>query len=215
MTLEIDWKRIVECNSRVWSATCAWHLLLVIGLTGCGGKSVVSQMRDGTPPEAAAKVMELYDDDRDGKLVAAELAASAGLAEGLSRIDANRDGVVDLAEMTARFAALDELSDVVAMQIMVTTNGTPLDGAVVTLTPDPCMGEDKQAYEGTTVKGLTAPVGLVTPMPTPTGYYTLHIVHATTGVDLTRGHEVADDAPSPNRLTIDVSGKNTPAARTR
>jgi hypothetical protein len=183
----------------------ACSLLFVLGLSGCGGKSPVSQLRDGTPPEAAAKVMELYDGDSDGKLVAAELAASPGLTEGLSRIDANKDGAVDLAEMTARFTALDDLSDVVSMQVMVTSNGTPLDGAVVTLTPDPCMGEDKQAYEGTTINGVVAPVGLVTPMPTPTGYYTLHIVHATTGVDLTRGHEVTEDGPSPNRLTVDVA----------
>jgi hypothetical protein len=81
------------------------------------------------------------------------LAASPGLTEGLTRIDANRDGIVDLAEMTARFTALDDLSDVISMQVMVTANGTPLDGAIVTMTPDPCMGEGKQDYEGTTVNG--------------------------------------------------------------
>jgi len=215
MALELVWKRTTGYGARAWSTAFLSATLIAIGLTGCGGKSAVSQLRDGTPAEAAAKVMELYDGDHDGKLIAAELAASPGLAEGLSRIDANRDGVVDLAEMTARFTTLDDLSDVVAMQVMVTANGTPLDGAAVTLTPDPCMGEGKQAYEGTTVNGLTAPAGLATPMPTPTGYYTLHIVHAATSVDLTRGHEVAEDGPSPNRLMVDVSGKAPPAGRTR
>ena len=217
MALEVVWKQTIGYGAWVWSMAFASVSLslTVIGLTGCGGKSAVSQLRDGTPAEAAAKAMELYDGDKDGKLVAAELAASPGLTEGLSRIDANKDGAVDLAEMTARFTALDDLSDVVAMQVMVTSNGTPLDGAVVTLTPDPCMGEGKQAYEGTTVNGLTAPAGLATPMPTPTGYYTLHVVHAATGVDLTRGHEVAEDGPSPNRLAIDVSGKAPPAGRGR
>jgi hypothetical protein len=172
---------------------------------GCGGKSAVSQLRDGTPAEAAAKVMTLYDGDSDGKLTATELASAPGLVDGLSRIDSSHDGVIDLAEMTARFAAQDGLSDVVAMQVMVTANGTPLDGAVVTLTPDPCMGEGKQAYEGTTGSGIAQPLGKATPMPTPTGYYTLHIVHAATGVDLTRGYEVAEDGPSPNRLTVDVA----------
>lgn len=215
MALELVWKRIVGCDARAWSATWACTFLIGICLAGCSGKSVVSQLRDGTPPEAAAKVMELYDGDRDGKLVAAELATSPGLAEGLSRIDANRDGAVDLAEMTARFTALDDFADVVSMQVTVTSNGTPLDGAVVTLTPDPCMGEGKQVYEGATVNGSVTPMGLVTPMPTPTGYYTLHIVHAATGVDLTRGHEVTQDGPSPNRLAVDVSGKASPAGRSR
>lgn len=215
MFLKIAWKRIVGCNARVCVATMACSLLFVIGLFGCSGKSAVSQLRDGTPPEAAAKVMELYDGDRDGKLVAGELAASPGLAEGLSRIDANRDGAIDLAEMIARFTALDDFADVVSMQVTVTSNGTPLDGAVVTLTPDPCMGEGKQVYEGATVNGSVTPMGLVTPIPTPTGYYTLHIVHAATGVDLTRGHEVTQDGPSPNRLAVDVSGKAPPAGRSR
>lgn len=217
MTLELDWMGIVRWDARSWTVIWAWasYLLLVVGLTGCSGKSAVSQLRDGTPPEAAAKVMELYDRDRDGKLMAAELAASPGLTEGLSRIDANKDGAVDLTEMTARFTAQDELSDVVAMQVTVTSNGTPLDGAVVTMTPDPCMGEGKQAYEGTTVNGSVTPMGAVSPMPTPVGYYTLHIVHAATGVDLKRGHEVADDAPSPNRLAVDVSGKAPTAGRGR
>jgi hypothetical protein len=159
--------------------------------------------------------MELYDSDRDGKLVAAELAASPGLTEGLTRIDANKDGIVDLAEMTARFTTQDDLSDVISMQVMVTANGTPLDGATVTMTPDPCMGEDKQNYEGTTANGSVTPLGVVAPMPTPVGYYTLHIVHAATGADLKRGHEVADDTPSPNRLAVDVSGKAPPAGRGR
>ncbi len=215
MSLELSWKPITGYDARSQLATRACTLLLVIGLTGCSGKSAVSQLRDGTPPEAAAKVMELYDSDRDGKLVAAELAASPGLAEGLTRIDANKDGIIDLAEMTARFAAQDDLSDVISMQVKVTANGTPLDGAIVTMTPDPCMGEDKQAYEGTTVNGSVTPMGVVTPMPTPVGYYTLHVVHAATAVDLKRGHEVADDAPSPNRLAVDVSGKAPTAGRGR
>jgi hypothetical protein len=215
MFLELVWKRISSNNARVCLATGACPLLVVIGMAGCSGKSAISQLRDGTPAEAAAKVMELYDSDKDGKLIAAELAASPGLTEGLSRIDANKDGAVDLAEMTARFTALDDLSDVISMQVVVTDKGTPLDGAVVTLTPDPCMGEGKQAYEGTTVNGSVAPMGVVTPMPTPAGYYTLHIAHAATGVDLKRGHEVADDTASPNRLAIDVSGKAPPAGRGR
>ena len=196
----------------------AWRLVIVgsaLFASGCGGKSTVSQLRDGTPAEAAAKVMQLYDGDKDGKLVDAELAASPGLVAGLARVDSNRDGAVDLAEMTARFTVLDDLSDVVPTQVMVTANGTPLDAATVTFTPDPCMGEGKQTYSAKTIGGTAQPMGDATPMPTPTGYYTVHVVHTESGVDLTQGCEVANDTPSPNRLMIEISGKAPAAPRGR
>jgi hypothetical protein len=180
---------------------------MAVASIGCGGKSAVSQLRDGTPAEAAARVMALYDGDHDGKLTATELAAAPGLVDGLPRIDSSHDGVVDLTEMTARFTAQDELSDIVAVQVLVTNKGTPLDGAVVTMTPDPCMGEGKQTYEGKATNGLAQPIGTTTPMPTPTGYYTMRIVDSANGVDMTRGYEVAEDGPSANRLTVDVAKK--------
>jgi hypothetical protein len=204
--MTFEWKRCRRLGSwRRWSPAFASLICLAVASIGCGGKSAVSQLREGTPAEAAAKVMTLYDGDRDGKLTATELAVAPGLVDGLSRIDSSHDGVVDVAEMTARFVAQDELSDVVPVQIMVTNKGTPLDGAVATMTPDPCMGEGKQTYEGKTANGLAQLVGTTTPMPTPTGYYTLRIVDSANGVDLTRGYEVAEDGPSANRLTIDVA----------
>ena len=51
-------------------------------------------------------------------------------------------------------------------------------------------------------------IGLSTPMPLPVGYYTLQITHSS-GVDMKRGLEVADDVPAATRLAIDVSGKAT------
>lgn len=196
----------------------AWRLLTLCSAllcAGCGGKSVVSELREGTPAEAAARVMTLYDGDKDGKLAAAELAASPGILDGLSRIDSNKDGAVDLAEMTARFTVHDDLSDVIPTQTMVTANGTPLESAVVIFTPDPCMGEGKQTYRGSTVGGIAQPMGETTSMPTPIGYYTVQVVHSESGVNLTRGCEVANDTPSPNRLAIDVSGKAPAASRSR
>jgi hypothetical protein len=38
----------------------------------------------------------------------------------------------------------------------------------------------------------------------PTGYYQVQIVHPPSGTDVRRGVEVADDTPSPNRLTFDT-----------
>lgn len=196
----------------------AWQLLALCSAllcVGCGRKSVVSELRDGTPAEAAARVMTLYDGDKDGILAAAELAASPGILDGLPRIDANKDGAVDLAEMTARFTVHDDLSDVIPTQVVVTADGTSLDSATVIFTPDPCMGEGKQTYRGSTVGGIAQPMGETNVMPTPIGYYTVQIVHSATGVDVTRGCEIANDTPSPNRRTFDVSGKTAAASRSR
>jgi hypothetical protein len=101
MTLTFAWKRCRRLGSWKWSLAFASLACLAVVSIGCGGNSAVSQLRDGTPAEAAAKVMTLYDGDRDGKLTATELAAAPGLVDGLSRIDSNRDGTIDLAEMTS------------------------------------------------------------------------------------------------------------------
>jgi hypothetical protein len=175
----------------------------------------VSQLRDGTPGEAAARVMKSYDANGDGKVAADELTASPGLLEGLSRIDSNKDGAIDLEEMTARFGKHDEQSNIIAFQLNVAANGAPLDGAVVTFTPDPAaLGEGKQAYSGTSVAGGVALTGSELSMPgLPAGYYTVQVSQPAQSIDFKRGVEIGDDVPSPNRVTIDVSGKKSPAGR--
>ena len=190
--------------------------LLIGCATGCGGGSPVSQFRSGTPEEAAGRVLKLYDADNDGKASTDELKASPGLLDGLSRIDSNRDGAIDLAEMTARFAQHDEMSNVVGFQLNVAAQGAPLDGALVTFTPDPAMGEGKQSYSGTSAAGGVFLAGSELSMTgLPTGYYTVQISQPSGGVDFKRGIEVADDTPSPNRLTIDVRDKAPAASRGR
>ncbi|MBA4104802.1 MAG: hypothetical protein C0485_03510 [Pirellula sp.] len=176
---------------------------------GCGGRSPVSQLRDGTPAEAAARVMKFYDANSDGKVAADELAASPGLLDGLSRIDSNKDGAIDLEEMTARFGKHDEQSNIIAFQLNVAANGAPLDGAVVTFTPDPATaGEGKQSYSGTSAAGGVGLKGSELSMPgLPAGYYTVQISQPAQSIDFKRGVEIGDDVPSPNRITIDVSAK--------
>ena len=188
---------------RIFSALAL--LIALAAIAGCEN-SAVSQLRTSTPAEAAAKVMELYDRNGDGKLDAKELPASLALVDGLNRIDGNRDGAVALAEMEARFTAHDNMSDAVACQVTVQSKKAPLSGAVVTFTPEPFMGEGKQTYVGTTnSSGSCAVEGQEVKLPgLPTGYYKVQIVHAASGTDVMRGVEVADDTPSPNRLSFDT-----------
>jgi hypothetical protein len=68
------------------------------------------------------------------------------------------------------------------------------------------MGEGKQPYVGTTgdngmcgLKGQVANVDGV-----PVGFYQVRIVHAASGVDVTRGCEVATDLPTANSMVFDT-----------
>jgi hypothetical protein len=191
-------------------------LITVSIATGCN-KSSGSLLREGTPEEAAAKVLELYDANKDGKVASNELTSSPALVDGLPRIDTNRDGAIDLAEMTARFAAHDDMSQLVALDVLITSKRQPLDGAVVTFTAEPFMGEGKQSYSGTTSGGVCHLQGQEKEIRgvVPTGYYKVHIVHEASGTDVTRGVEVADDTPSPNRLAFDTQRAAAPLSRGR
>lgn len=188
----------------------AWNGILVLSSVvmagGCNTASPGSILRTGTPAEAAAKAMELHDSNKDGKLDKLELAATSSLASSLRHIDANRDGAVSLAELQARFEGHDAMADLASFDVQITANRAPLAGAEVTFAAEPFMGEGKQAYVGATgdngmcgLKGQTANVPGV-----PVGFYQVRIVHAASGVDVTRGCEVATDLPTANRMVFDT-----------
>jgi hypothetical protein len=179
--------------------------LALLALAGCG-RSVASQLRTSTPGEAAAAALAEYDGDKNGKLEAAELESCPALVDAQSRIDSNRDGAIDAAELEARFTAHDGMSDLVGFEVRVTSNKAPLAGATVTYTPEPFMGEGKQTYEGISTDGGSCYVeGQDVKLPgVPVGFYKVRIVHGPSGVDVTRGCEVADDSPSSNRMAFDA-----------
>jgi hypothetical protein len=66
------------------------------------------------------------------------------------------------------------------------------------------MGDGLQSYSGvTSEQGRCEPIGgEVDLYGLPVGYYKVHIVHEGQGIDATRGCEVADDAPTGNRIEI-------------
>jgi hypothetical protein len=115
-------------------------LLLIIAAVGCGGGPGAIAVPDYRGAAIAARAMELLDANRDGALDDAELAASPGLKAAKAAFDADRDGKLTAAELAARFdkyaAAGPGLQTI---QLRVTQQGRPLDGAVVTLTPEPFL----------------------------------------------------------------------------
>jgi hypothetical protein len=177
--------------------------LLLVAVAGCGG-SVASQLPSNEPMQAAAKAMELYDRNGDGKLAADELAECPALIAGLPRIDQNADRSITAEEIQSRFEAIDGQSDIKALDLSVTYQRRPLGGATVTFTPEPFMGEGLQSYSGvTTDQGRCELIGTEVDLyGLPVGYYKVDIVQAGHGINATRGVEVADDTPTGNRLEI-------------
>jgi hypothetical protein len=177
--------------------------LFLTAVAGCGG-SVASQLPTIDPAKNAAKAMELYDANGDGKLVKDELRNCPSLLVAAPRLDQNSDGAIATEEIAERFDALQSHSDIKVVDLTVTLKRKPLAGATVTFTPEPFMGEDLQTYTGVTSdQGRCELIGTEVDLyGIPIGFYKVDIVHQQHGVNAVRGVEVADDVPSINRLEI-------------
>ena len=180
-----------------------WLLSLGILLhTGCGS-TPSSRLQRHDPSTVAAKAMEAYDANGDGKLAKDELKAVPSLAASGRRVDLNHDGEITTEEIQTRMEQIDPMSDFVGLDVRILSKGQPLEGAHVTFVPEPFMGDGYQTFSGTTVAGGGCPlVGDGRQLPgIPVGFYTAKIVHSAQGIDAARGIEIADDATG-NRLEI-------------
>ena len=173
-------------------------------LSGCGGSGPARAIQLD-PAASAAKALEAYDTNGDGQLSVGELERTPALAASAQRIDRDGDGALSDQEIRARLEALEAQSDFIALSVLVTSKGRPLVGAVLTLTPEPFMGDDLQSFSGTTVEGGACPLlSDRAPVPgIPVGFYQAKIVHAGASIDEIRGCEIADDVTG-NRLRFDL-----------
>ena len=123
---------------------CRWPVSLLLLLsTGC-----CSSTPDGPEPppfdpaSAGRQAIAEYDTNGDGKLSQEEAAASPALTKAYKRIDMNSDGSLDRDEITARVEyLLNAPTRIVMGSANVTLDGKPLEGATVTLEPEPFMGD--------------------------------------------------------------------------
>lgn len=133
-----------------------WALPALVAL-GCSGEPARVPAPAFDPPALAAEAMNRYDTNKNGKLDAAELAASPGLASALATVDSDRDLAISADELTQRFAKFRASKTALqTIQALVSRAGGPVSGAVVTLTPDPFQGALLKPAKGTTdVSGRT------------------------------------------------------------
>ena len=175
---------------------------LLVQVSGCSG-SPGGKLKAYDPPTAAAKAIELYDANGDGKLAADELTKSPALAVSARRLDSNRDSMLTADEIQARFEEAAKWPKLIGLDTWVSARGRPLVGAELTLTPEPFMGDNYPVFKGSTVEGggYVSPTDERELIGVPAGFYTLRVVHPGQRIDIVRGIEIASDTTG-SRLEI-------------
>ena len=111
-----------------------------------------------TPPaidaEAAGKqAIAIYDKDGDGAISGKELDNCPGIKDALEHFDINHDGKITAAAIAVRIREWQESNvGTAATKVRVLLDGQPLEGATVTLEPEPFLGSNVAAASGQTAK---------------------------------------------------------------
>ena len=193
-------------------------------MAGCAlvlaGMLVVSAGCPHTPPRvygppynpsaAGAKAIEMFDQNKDGKLTGDELNGCPGLKAALSKVDPANEGVT-ADRITARIQEWQK-SKLGRMSVACTVmrNGRPLEGAEVKFVLEKFLGLDdpkwiaagKSDMNGMVM--LTVPTGdpRTDPPGVPPGFYRVEItkpgmnIPAMYNTATTLGQEVANDNPA-------------------
>jgi hypothetical protein len=128
-----------------------------VGIVAVACVFVIACRRGPTPipstrinaKKAAAKALELYDQDGDSALSDAEM--SPGLRYAAKRADSNADGSLDATELRSMVDAWNKKSiGLLTLRCNVKYNRRPLAGAEVTLVPDPFLEGQIEAADGIT-----------------------------------------------------------------
>ena len=157
--------------------------LCLVGCSGGGGDRFDKVTLD--PAAVAAAIMAEYDEDSSGEISKSELKKCQGL-EMLTireelllpeyRLDSDESGTISEAEFTEKLRANFE-SMRQAFGCQVTYRGRPLEGATITLTPMPFMGEIAGASGETDIEGMCSVQGDDGKPGAIPGIYRVEITH--------------------------------------
>ncbi len=119
---------------------------------GCAGRPARVEPPPIDAAEAGRRAIALYDQNNDDALSGEELAAVPSLKKALPRLDTNpSDEKITANEIQALIARWQERRHaMLPVNCHVTLDGRPLPGAVVTLEPEPYLGDAIQPATGTT-----------------------------------------------------------------
>lgn len=129
--------------------SCTILALLLAAWCGCSRRPVAAPQF--SPGASARAAIEEFDANQDGSLDANELAKCPGLQAAKDRIDADRNGSLSEAEISARLAAYSKNpAPLTPLRCQVLLGGQPLAGVQVTLVPERFLGEAISTAGGVT-----------------------------------------------------------------
>lgn len=187
---------------------------LLTALAGCSSAPSRLEPANIDASGAASAAMTAYDKDGDGFVAGAELDGAPSLKASMETLDLNKDGKVDADEIVKRIEAWKASRvGVATLNCMVTLDGRPLPGALVTFEPEPFLGDALKKGDGETTNfGIASPtvakenrVPADAPAGLAPGFYLVRITKSNNGsesiparynVETTLGQQVAKDDPA-------------------
>lgn len=132
--------------------TAGWITITALGIAwGCARVPERIYPPKMDAQAAAAKALERYDTNQDGRIAGAELESCPALQAAMARIDLAPDGTITAEKIAARIKAW-QATKVGRLPAFCTVrqHGRPLADADVRLVPEPFLGDKVPAGSGKT-----------------------------------------------------------------
>ncbi|WP_145247676.1 EF-hand domain-containing protein [Aeoliella mucimassa] len=184
-------------------------LLSIACMTGCSDGASQITMPGFDPQAAAARAIEAYDQDKNGSISKAEMAASPALQGASKEIDQDGDGALSLAEIESRVEQyVASNTGLQSLSCRATVRGRPLAGAKVKFVPVEFLNEAIGPAEATlraNGSGAVMASGGKLPGLSP-GLYRVE-VYAPEG----SGREIASEYNADSKLWYELNPLEPPA----
>ena len=134
-------------------ASSGFSVLVLLGVSGCTGRSLHVALPDLDPGKVAASALDTLDQNGDGAIAGEELEHCPSLKNSLGSIDKNGDRRLTADEIEARLRKyLDDQIGVQSLTCFVSLDGRPLVGAEIVLQPESFLENAIQPALGTTAQ---------------------------------------------------------------
>jgi hypothetical protein len=180
------------------------RIMVYSTLTSLGCSGMRTERVEVDPQTAANEAIRAYDENGNKTIEKKELEKCPALLGSKSLFDSDKDDRLNSQEIAARIEGYTMLSTHIAAEVRVVKDKRPVEGALVTLEPEPFLGAGYPTYQGKSDQnGLVA---LSASPPTPgiaVGLYRV-VIACPDGTNKVLGCEIADDVPSVTRILFSL-----------